>query len=105
MISDRDWSSGGLAEEYSNTDALLVRKSALSRGFSGEGRLVASVEFSVIGDLSACMRFSGSCPPVGHDRVKPDYVTHSLSNRIADILNPVEEPVGAHSHLFATWAT
>lgn len=55
VVSDGEWGSEGLTEEYSGTDALLVRKSALIHGFSGEGKLVASVEFFVTGDLSACM--------------------------------------------------
>ena len=36
-------------------DALLVRKSALAHGFSDVGKLVASVEFLVTGNLSACV--------------------------------------------------
>lgn len=36
-------------------DALLVSQSALTHGFSGEGKLVTPVEFLVTGDLSACM--------------------------------------------------
>ena len=55
VVSDRDWDSEGLAEEYSDTDALLVRKSALNHGFSDGGKLVAPIEFLVTGDLSACM--------------------------------------------------
>lgn len=35
-------------------DALLVSKSALTGGFSEEGKLVAPVEFLVTGNLSAC---------------------------------------------------
>ncbi|HFX2462284.1 TPA: hypothetical protein ACIA70_000589 [Salmonella enterica subsp. enterica serovar Java] len=37
VVSDKDWGSEGLAEEYSDTNALLVRKSALTCGFSDEG--------------------------------------------------------------------
>ncbi|HDS8779877.1 MULTISPECIES: hypothetical protein [Enterobacteriaceae] len=37
-----------------DTDALLVRKSALNGGFSDESKLVAPVEFLVTGNLSAC---------------------------------------------------
>jgi len=55
VVSDRDWGSEDLAEEYSDTDALLVRKSALTHGFSDGGKLVAPIEFIVTGDLSACM--------------------------------------------------
>lgn len=55
VVSDRDWDSEGLAEEYSDTDALLVKKSALARGFSDEGKLIAPIEFLVTGDLSSCM--------------------------------------------------
>lgn len=55
VVSDDDWGSEGLTEEYGDTDALLVRKSALAHGFSGGGKLVALVEFLVIGNMSACM--------------------------------------------------
>lgn len=55
VVSDREWGTEALAEEYRDIDALLVRKSALSHGFSGEGTLVALVEFFVVGNLSACM--------------------------------------------------
>lgn len=55
VVSDGEWGSEGLTEEYSDTNALLVRKSALTGGFSDEGKLVASVEFLVAGDLSSCM--------------------------------------------------
>lgn len=54
-VSDDDWDSTILIEEYRDTDALLVKKSALTGGFSDEGKLVAPVEFLVNGDLSACM--------------------------------------------------
>ncbi|EOZ9390937.1 DUF2913 family protein [Enterobacter cancerogenus] len=55
VVSEEDWGSEGLAEEYSDTDALLVRKSALTHGFSDGGKLIAPIEFIVAGDLSACM--------------------------------------------------
>lgn len=55
VVSDKDWGSEGLTEEYRDTDALLVRKSALTHGFSDEGKLIAPIEFIVTGDLSACM--------------------------------------------------
>lgn len=55
VVSDREWGTEDLAEEYRDTNALLVRKSALIHGFSGEGKLIASVEFFVTGNLSACM--------------------------------------------------
>lgn len=54
-VSDDDWDQEALAEEYSETAALLVKKSALTRGFSDEGKLLAPVEFKVVGDMSACM--------------------------------------------------
>ena len=55
VVSDRDWDNEALlVQEYSDTDALLVRKSALTCGFSDEGKLVAPVEFLVTGNLSAC---------------------------------------------------
>ncbi len=54
-VSDDDWDSIILVEEYRDTNALLVKKSALTRGFSDEGKLVTPVEFFVNGDLSACM--------------------------------------------------
>lgn len=56
VVSDRYWGSEALVQEYSDTDALLVRKSALISAFSGEGKLVALVEFLVTGDLSSCQR-------------------------------------------------
>lgn len=52
VVSYRD---EALTEEYRDIDALLVRKSALTDGFSNEGKLVAPVEFLVTGDLSSCM--------------------------------------------------
>ncbi|MGS0639234.1 DUF2913 family protein [Citrobacter sp. VF227] len=55
VVSDGEWSSGTLADEYRNANALVVRKSALTRGFTDEGRLVAPVEFMVTGNQSACM--------------------------------------------------
>ncbi|ENA0609635.1 MULTISPECIES: DUF2913 family protein [Enterobacter] len=56
VVSDEDCDNEApLLQEYSNTDALLVRKSALTGGFSVEGKLVAPVEFLVTGNLSACM--------------------------------------------------
>lgn len=54
-VSDSDWDPEALAEEYGDSAALLVKKSALNRGFSDEGKLVAPVEFLVMGDVSACM--------------------------------------------------
>ena len=55
VVSDEDWDNEALlVQEYSDTDVLLVRKSALIHGFSDEGKLVAPVEFMVTGDLSAC---------------------------------------------------
>lgn len=55
VVSDEDWDNDALlVQEYSDTDALLVRKSALTCGFSDEGKLVALVEFLVTGNLSAC---------------------------------------------------
>ncbi|WP_447088790.1 DUF2913 family protein [Enterobacter asburiae] len=54
-VSDEDWDNDALlVQEYSDTNALLVRKSALIGGFSEEGKLVAPVEFLVTGNLSAC---------------------------------------------------
>lgn len=55
VVSDREWGTEPLTEEYRDIDALLVRKSALTDGFSNEGKLVALVEFQVTGNLSACM--------------------------------------------------
>lgn len=55
-VSDEDWDNEALlVQEYIDTNALLVRKSALIGGFSDEGKLVALVEFLVTGNLSACM--------------------------------------------------
>lgn len=54
-VSDEDWDNEALlVQEYIDTNALLVRKSALTGGFSDEGKLVAPVEFLVTGNLSAC---------------------------------------------------
>lgn len=56
VVCDGAWGNESLlVQEYSDTDALLVRKSALAGGFSDEGKLVAPVEFLVTGDLPACM--------------------------------------------------
>lgn len=56
VVSDEDWGNEALlVQEYSDADALLVRKSALTCGFSDEGKLVAPVEFLVTGEVSACM--------------------------------------------------
>lgn len=54
-VSDDDWNGEALTEEYSDAAALLVKKSALTRGFSDKGKLLAPVEFWVVGDMSACM--------------------------------------------------
>jgi len=55
VVSDGDWDNEALlVQEYSDMDALLVRKLALTGGFSDEGKLVAPVEFLVTGNLSAC---------------------------------------------------
>ncbi|QLK60055.1 DUF2913 family protein [Enterobacteriaceae bacterium Kacie_13] len=54
-VSDDDWDQDALAEEYDDSAALLVKKSALTRGFSDDGKLVELVEFRVLGDMSACM--------------------------------------------------
>lgn len=54
-VSDSGWNPEALAEEYDDRAALLVKKSALTRGFSNEGKLVAPIEFKVVGGLSACM--------------------------------------------------
>lgn len=54
-VSDRGWDNEVLlVQEYSDTNPLLVEKSALTGGFSDEGKLVAPVEFLVTGNLSAC---------------------------------------------------
>ena len=53
---DRDWNNEALlVQEYSDTNALLVRRSALTHGFSDEGKLIVPIEFFVTGDLSFCM--------------------------------------------------
>lgn len=44
-----------MAEEYDDRAALLVKKLALTRGFSDDGKLVEPVEFRVLRDMSACM--------------------------------------------------
>lgn len=54
-VSDDDWDAETLAEEYGDTAALLVKKSTLARGFSNAGKLIAPVEFLVVGDASMCI--------------------------------------------------
>lgn len=44
-----------LVQECGDTSALLVRKSALTCGFSDEGKLIALVEFLAVANLPACM--------------------------------------------------
>ena len=66
-VSDGDWGNEALlVKEYSDTDALLVRKSALTGGFSDEGKLIALVEFLVTGNLSTCAEVfqAHALPPV-----------------------------------------
>jgi hypothetical protein len=56
VVSDEEWDNDALlVQEYSDTDAMLVRKSPLTLGFSDEGKLVAPVEFLVTGNLSVCI--------------------------------------------------
>ncbi|MGI7012359.1 hypothetical protein [Citrobacter braakii] len=56
VVSDGEWDNDALlVQEYSDTDALLVRKSALTAGFSAERKLITPIEFLVTGDLSSCM--------------------------------------------------
>ncbi|EMH1277308.1 hypothetical protein V6A89_004316 [Enterobacter hormaechei] len=55
-MSDEDWDSEALlVQEYSDTNALQVRKSAPSGGFSDKDKLIAPIEFLVTGELSSCM--------------------------------------------------
>ncbi|MCE3115164.1 DUF2913 family protein [Enterobacter sp. ASE] len=77
VVSDREWGTEALTEEYRDIDALLVRKSALTDGFSNEGKLVAPVEFQVTGNLSACMAVfqSHALPAVV---LKPDRIAIQL---------------------------
>lgn len=77
VVSDREWGTEALTEEYRDIDALLVRKSALTDGFSDEGKLVAPVEFQVTGNLSACMAVfqSHALPAVV---LKPDRIAIQL---------------------------
>lgn len=44
----QDWVKCG------DTAALLVKKSTLARGFSNAGKLIAPVEFLLVGDASVC---------------------------------------------------
>ena len=67
VVSDEDWDNEALLiQEFSDTDALLVRKSALTGGFSDEGKLIALVEFLVTGNLSTCAEVfqAHALPPV-----------------------------------------
>ncbi|HEJ0335096.1 TPA: DUF2913 family protein [Klebsiella aerogenes] len=77
VVSDREWGTEALTEEYRDIDALLVRKSALTDGFSNEGKLVAPVEFQVTGNLSACIAVfqSHALPTVV---LKPDRIAIQL---------------------------
>ncbi|MFG6656232.1 DUF2913 family protein [Scandinavium sp. M-37] len=50
VVSDAEWETKALREEYQGTDALLVRKSQLQAQFSQEGKLVGEVVFLVTGD-------------------------------------------------------
>lgn len=80
-VSEEEWNNEViLIEEYSGTDALIVRKSALGHGFSEEGTLIAPLEFLVIGNLLACVK-------VFHAHTLQVVVT--TSNRIT--LHPVQE--------------
>lgn len=66
-MSDGDWDNEALqVQEYSDTNALLVRKSALAGGFSDEGKLIVPVEFLVTGNLSTCAEVfqAHALPPV-----------------------------------------
>lgn len=77
-VSDEDWNNEALlVQEYSDTDAVLVRKSALTCGFSEEGKLVAPVEFLVTGNLSACTAvFQSHALPTAV--LKPDRIAIQL---------------------------
>lgn len=51
-----------LVQECGDTSALLVRKSALTCGFSDEGKLIALVEFLTVANLPYVYGyFPGSC--------------------------------------------
>jgi len=54
-INDDGWNGEDLAEEGSDAATLLVKKSTLTEGFSDEGKLLAPVEFRIVGDMSACI--------------------------------------------------
>jgi hypothetical protein len=96
VVSDEDWDNEALlVQEFSDTDALLVRKSALTGGFSDEGKLIALVEFLVTGNLSTCaevfrpMHSRQSC----WRRTGSHY---NLSNR-TNILNALVSLITTHS--------
>lgn len=76
-MSDEDWGNDALlVQEYSDTNALLVRKSALTCGFSEEDKLVALVEFLMMGNLSACTEiFQAYLLPLSHVGIEPDRIT------------------------------
>lgn len=78
VMSDEDRDNEALlVQEYSDTDTLLVRKSALTGGLLDEGKLVAPVEFQVTGNLSACMAvFQAHALPVVV--LKPDRIAIQL---------------------------
>ncbi|HAT6803605.1 TPA: DUF2913 family protein [Citrobacter freundii] len=50
VVSDEEWMPEKLHAEYTDTPALLARKSGLVRHFTDNGKLVGPVEFIVAGD-------------------------------------------------------
>ncbi|TNL06722.1 hypothetical protein CYD30_19635 [Kosakonia cowanii] len=50
VVTDKEWATPALLEEYANVPALLVRRSELTLNFSEEGVLLNPVEFIATGD-------------------------------------------------------
>lgn len=55
MVSAGNWHNEALVKENSDIATLLEKKSALTRWFQDEGKLLAPIKFLMTGDLSACM--------------------------------------------------
>jgi hypothetical protein len=49
-VTDEEWNTPELLSDYDNTNAILVKKSQLTRSFSSTGILIAPVNFLVRGD-------------------------------------------------------
>ncbi|WGC20723.1 DUF2913 family protein [Enterobacter ludwigii] len=50
VVTDKEWATAALLEEYANVPALLVRRSELTLNFSEAGVLLNPIEFIATGD-------------------------------------------------------